>query len=54
MSYLIKNEDNEVMRVVGRLEEAQIVCALRPGWTFKRILSKKPKLDLTVFEEALF
>jgi len=54
MSYLIRNEDNEVMRVVGRLEEAQIICALRPGWTFKRVLERRPKRDLSIFEEALF
>ena len=52
MSYVIKNEDNEVMRIVGRKEEAQAVCALRAGWTFKYMKAKKTE-DYQ-FEEALF
>lgn len=54
MSYVIKNEDGELMRVVARQEEAIAVCALRPGWTFKRISKPRVKLDLSQFEEALF
>ena len=53
MSYVIRNEDNEVMRVVGRQEEAIAVCSLREGWTFKCVRKPKPKLDLSQFEEAL-
>ena len=49
--YVIRNENNEVMRSVGRQEEAIAVCSLREGWTFKCV--RKPKLDLSQFEEAL-
>ena len=49
--YVIRNENNEVMRIVGRQEEAIAVCSLREGWTFKCV--RKPKLDLSQFEEAL-
>ena len=51
MSYLIKDENGETMRVVGRQEEAQAICALRKGWTFKCV--RKPKVT-PIFEEALF
>lgn len=54
MSYVIKNEDGELMRVVGRQEEALAVCALRAGWSFKRISKPRVKIDLTQFEGALF
>lgn len=53
MSYVIKNEDAEVMRVVGRQEEAQAICALRLGWTFKCVRKPKQQLDLSQFEDAL-
>jgi hypothetical protein len=53
MSYIVKNEDGDTMRVVGRQEEAQAICALRLGWTFKCVRKPKEKLDLTQFEEAL-
>jgi hypothetical protein len=51
--YVIRNEDNEIMRIVGRQEEAIAVCSLREGWTFKCVRKPKPKLDLSQFEEAL-
>lgn len=51
--YVIKNEDSEVMRIVGRQEEAIAICRLREGWTFKCVRKLKPKLDLSQFEEAL-
>jgi hypothetical protein len=51
MSYVIKDENGETMRVVGRQEEAQAICALRKGWTFKCV--RKPKVT-PIFEEALF
>jgi hypothetical protein len=54
MSYLIRNEDGEVMRIVGRQEEAQAVCALRSGWTFKCVRKPAKKLDTSQFEEAPF
>ena len=53
MSYLIRNEDGDTMRIVGRQEEAQAICALRLGWTFKCIRKPKKHLDLSQFEEAL-
>lgn len=51
MSYVIKNEDGETMRVVSRQEEAIAICSLREGWTFKCVRKPKP---VYVFEEALF
>jgi hypothetical protein len=53
MSYIIKNEDGEIMRVVGRQEEAKTICALRTGWTFKCVRKPVRKIDLSQFEEAL-
>jgi hypothetical protein len=50
MSYVIKNEDGEVMRIVGRQEEAIAICSLRSGWTFKYMKAKKPEYK---FEDAL-
>jgi hypothetical protein len=55
MSYLIRNEDGEVMRIVGRKEEAESICALRTDWTFKCVRKIVRKLvDGYKFEEALF
>lgn len=51
MKYLIKDENGEVMRIVGRQEEALAICALRLGWTFKCL--RKPKINLYQFEKAL-
>jgi hypothetical protein len=51
MSYIIKNEDGEVMRIVGRKEEAMAICALRRGWTYKKEVKEKLQYQ---FEEALF
>jgi hypothetical protein len=53
MSYLIRNEDDELMRVVARQEEAIAICALRNGWTFKCVRKPVKKVDLSQFEEAL-
>lgn len=55
MSYLIRNEDGEIMRIVGRQEEALLICALRTGWTYKSVRKIVRKLvDGYKFEEALF
>lgn len=54
MSYVIKDEAGEVMRVVGRQEEAIAMCSLRKGWIFKCVRKEKKALDLSQFEEALF
>jgi hypothetical protein len=53
MSYVIKNEDGETMRIVGRQEEAMTICSLRLGWTFKYV-RKSVRKPVYVFEEAPF
>lgn len=50
MTYKIYNEDEELMRIVYRKEEAVVICALRQGWTYEWL--KKPKV-VYEFEEAL-
>ena len=45
MSYLIKDENGEVMRIVGRQEEARQLVNSRDGWTFKRVTQKIVKRD---------
>jgi hypothetical protein len=52
MSYVIKNEDGDTMRIVGRQEEAMAICALRTGWTYKGVRNV-PQPQYT-FEEAPF
>lgn len=54
MQYQIKDEYGEVMRIVGRQEEARQIVQQREGWTFKCVRTKKKVLDLSHFEEALF
>jgi hypothetical protein len=54
VSYLVYNEDGEVMRIVGRQEEAIAICSLRKGWAFKCVRKPVRKTDLSQFEEALF
>ena len=52
MEYQIRDENNELMRVVRRKEEAELLLKLRPQWSAKRVLVKqapKPK-----FEDAPF
>ena len=53
MKYLIKDEYGEVMRIVGRQEEAMAICALRMGWTFKCLRKPIKMIDLSQFEDAL-
>lgn len=53
MSYIIRDENDEVMRVVSRQEEALAICALRFGWSFKCVRKPKTTTDLSQFEEAL-
>jgi len=53
MSYLISNEDGDSMRIVGRQEEAQAICALRLGWTYRIIRRPRLRIDLSLFEDAL-
>lgn len=51
MNYLICDEEGQIMRKVGRREEAKQIVQLRQGWTFTRI--HRSKLDLSQFEDAL-
>jgi len=52
MQYKIYNEDGELMRIVGRKEEAEAMCELRNNWTYKAVRNA-PKPQYT-FEEAPF
>ena len=54
MSYVIKDEDGETMRVVGRQEEARQIVQQREGWTFKCIRKEKKPIDLSMLGEAPF
>jgi len=49
--YEIRDETGELMRIVGRLEEAKSLIAVRKGWSYKRVKQDKPAY---VFEEAPF
>jgi len=53
MPYQIKDENGELMRVVGRQEEARQIVNARIGWTFKAVRKPVQKLDLSQFEDAL-
>lgn len=53
MRFLIYNEDQELMRVVGRQEEAMAICSIRKGWSYKTIRNSVKRIDLNQFEEAL-
>jgi hypothetical protein len=53
MKYLVKDENGDLMRIVGRQEEARQLVNDRAGWTFKCVRSPKVKLDLSQFEDAL-
>lgn len=53
--YLIYDENGEIMRMAGRKEEAQAICASRKGWTYKSARKIVRKIvDGYKFEEALF
>jgi hypothetical protein len=52
--YRIYDENQDLMRVVSRQEEARQIVGGRNGWTFKLFRSPKKMIDLTQFEEALF
>lgn len=53
MPYIIKDENGETMRIVGRQEEAMQIVNQRSGWTFKAVRKPVRKLDLSQFEDAL-
>ena len=48
--YQIFDEANDLMRIVGKKEEALALIALRSGWHYKKVTVEKPKFK---FEEAL-
>lgn len=52
--YIIKDENDETMRVVGRQEEAKQIVQSRQGWTFKCVRKPVRKVDLSELGEALF
>lgn len=53
--YIIKDENGEIMRMAGRKEEAQAICASRKGWTYKSVRKIVRKIvEGYKFEEALF
>jgi hypothetical protein len=54
MSYVVKDENGETMRVVGRQEEARQIVQQREGWTFKCVRKPAQKIDLSSLGEALF
>ena len=53
MTYAIKDENGELMRIVGRKEEAMCMAALRPGWTITHVKQPAKVVDLSCFEDAL-
>ena len=48
--YHVFDEANDLMRIVGRKEEALALVALRNGWSYKKTVTQKPKFE---FEDAL-
>ena len=55
MDYLISDEDGFLMRIVHWKEEAEKICAIREGWSFKAVRRKKTQaIDWNNFEEAPF
>ena len=52
MPYQLRDEDNELMRVVARKEEALDLLKLRPQWSIVRVTESKQ--DRPHFEDAPF
>ena len=54
-SYLIYDENNELMRVVGRQEEARHLVSSHAGWSFKlrRIVKRDGYSEALLLGEAL-
>ena len=48
--YHVFDEANDLMRIVGKKDEALAVVALRSGWSYKKVRQEKLKFE---FEEAL-
>ena len=53
-TYLIYDENKELMRKVSRREEANQIVNGRVGWTYKLLRCKKKPIDLSMLEEAPF
>lgn len=55
-NYLIYDEDGDLMRVVGRQEEARHIVSNHEGWTFKlqRIVKRDGYSEALLLGEALF
>lgn len=51
--YYIYDEMGELMRIVRRKEEAQMIVSCRHEWSFVRVQVKRKAIDLSQFEEAL-
>jgi len=50
--YLVRDEDQELMRKVSRKEEAEALVAIRAGWSYtRRPVPPKPQ---PVYEDAPF
>lgn len=54
MSYMVYDDEGELMRVVGRQEEARQLVSQREGWTFKCVRKPKETVDLSELGEAPF
>lgn len=46
MKYLIKDDENNPMRIVGRREEAIAITSIRSGWSFLSIREKNNKKEI--------
>lgn len=53
VNYLVYDEDGDLMRIVGRKDEAEALCAIRAGWVWKAKREVKPAIHKQ-FEEAPF
>ena len=53
-TYLIYDENHELMRKVSKREEADQIVSGRAGWTYKLLRCKKKPIDLSMLQEALF
>lgn len=51
-TYLVYDEDKELMRKVPRKEEAEALIEFREGWSYTRALA--PKKPQPIYEDAPF
>lgn len=54
-NYLIYDENNELMRIVGRQEEARSLVSSHDGWSFKlrRIIKRDGYSEAIILGDAL-